>query len=386
MDDTDRAFFSPSYKIARERFLKAAEQASARVISFPLDLQGREDEELFIDVAWLGSKAPERVVFHSSGVHGVEGFAGSAIQLQFLSVATKLPDDTAVVIIHIVNPYGMSWLRRWNENNVDLNRNCLTDALWETYAKNVNSVYGAFEHFLLPTSEPLVWSVDFWTSAIYYVGYYGFNTIKQGVAGGQYHLPKGLFYGGNEIEKGIKLLFSFLVEHFSNAAHYCHVDVHTGLGAKGHDTLLLSVQQDSEWVEILGDTELMLDASGISYKVHGDIIFGMRSLFAPFEAEGDVGEFSFLNESGATREQRKSTSRSFHEVTQEFGTVDPMSVAKALREENFYYQQNHQLKNHWSKDQLVDTFRINEPEWETSVVQRGKWLLQRVIGHVIKLK
>jgi len=112
----------------------------------------------------------------------------------------------------------------------------------------------------------------------------------------------------------------------------------------------------------------------------------MRSLFAPFEAEGDVGEFSFLNESGATREQRKSTSRSFHEVTQEFGTVDPMSVAKALREENFYYQQNQQLKNHWSKDQLVDTFRINEPEWETSVVQRGKWLLQRVIGHVIKLK
>jgi hypothetical protein len=27
------------------------------------------------------------------------------------------------VFVHVVNPYGMAWHRRWNENNVDLNRN-----------------------------------------------------------------------------------------------------------------------------------------------------------------------------------------------------------------------------------------------------------------------
>lgn len=32
-----------------------------------------------------------------------------------------------LIIAHVVNPYGMSWRRRWNENNVDLNRNFLLD-------------------------------------------------------------------------------------------------------------------------------------------------------------------------------------------------------------------------------------------------------------------
>jgi len=327
------------------------------------------------------------VVFHSSGIHGVEGFAGSAIQLQFLSQHPELPDDTAVVIIHIVNPYGMSWHRRWNENNVDLNRNCLSDALWETHAKIINNEYLALEHFILPQSEPLIWSVDYWTAAIYYVGYYGFNNVKQAIAGGQYHTPKGLFYGGNEIQKGIKLIYSFLVEHFSNVEHYCHVDVHTGLGPKGHDTLLLSKKQhNSEWLEILGyHVEVTVDASGTGYITKGSFVDGTQTLFAPLESEGDVGEFSFLNEI-STQEQRKRTSRSFQQVTQEFGTLDPMSIVKALREENFYFQQNHQLKNHWSSDQLIAAFRINEPEWETTVLQRGKWLFQRVIGYVNKLK
>jgi hypothetical protein len=31
--------------------------------------------------------------------------------------------DDAVVFVHALNPYGMAWLRRVNENNIDLNRN-----------------------------------------------------------------------------------------------------------------------------------------------------------------------------------------------------------------------------------------------------------------------
>ena len=34
-----------------------------------------------------------------------------------------LPDDVAVLMIHLINPWGTAWMRRVNEDNIDLNRN-----------------------------------------------------------------------------------------------------------------------------------------------------------------------------------------------------------------------------------------------------------------------
>ena len=90
-----------------------------------LDAKGPNGEDLSIDIGWFGSPQPRRAFVHSSGLHGVEGFAGSAIQLQWLTGNYQPPDDGAVVIVHVMNPFGMVWLRRVNENNVDLNYNFL---------------------------------------------------------------------------------------------------------------------------------------------------------------------------------------------------------------------------------------------------------------------
>jgi hypothetical protein len=37
----------------------------------------------------------------------------------------SLPDDVAVLMIHLINPWGTAWIRRVNEDNIDLNRNYL---------------------------------------------------------------------------------------------------------------------------------------------------------------------------------------------------------------------------------------------------------------------
>ena len=60
-----------------------------------------------------------------SGTHGVEGFAGSALQVGLLDegIQNELSPESAVLMIHAINPYGMAHLRRFNEDNVDLNRN-----------------------------------------------------------------------------------------------------------------------------------------------------------------------------------------------------------------------------------------------------------------------
>ena len=53
----------------------------------------------------------EGVLLISSGVHGVEGFAGSAIQLGIVREIETF-SDKCVVMIHAVNPFGFSEYRR----------------------------------------------------------------------------------------------------------------------------------------------------------------------------------------------------------------------------------------------------------------------------------
>src|SRR6266567_3145741 len=119
-------FFCTDYFGARNRFRELVRTVGGRLETISIDAKGPKGEDLSIDIAWFGVATPRRVLLHSSGLHGVEGFAGSAIQLQLLNDLPAIPEDAALIVVHVLNPYGMAWLRRFNENNVDLNRNFLS--------------------------------------------------------------------------------------------------------------------------------------------------------------------------------------------------------------------------------------------------------------------
>ena len=108
--------FSPDYRTARERFRAAARTAGAKLEALPVAGAGPQGEALTVDLAWFGAARPERVLLHSSGLHGLEGFTGSAIQLQALAAPPALPTGTALAFVHVLNPWGMAWRRRpeWN--------------------------------------------------------------------------------------------------------------------------------------------------------------------------------------------------------------------------------------------------------------------------------
>jgi len=115
--------FSPSYATARRKFLDAAAGRGLTVDSRVLDLPGAEGETLAMDVVLDGPADASRMLVVISGVHGVEGFCGSAIQTGVLRLGPPAHPDTAVLHIHAINPYGFSHLRRATQENVDLNRN-----------------------------------------------------------------------------------------------------------------------------------------------------------------------------------------------------------------------------------------------------------------------
>ena len=109
-------YFAPDFKTAQLRFRAAVAARGGELARLPLAATGPDGAALSIDIAWFGAQSPRRVLVHSSGLHGVEGYAGSAIQLQWLDEGLPaLAGDAAIVIAHILNPYGAAWLRRVNE-------------------------------------------------------------------------------------------------------------------------------------------------------------------------------------------------------------------------------------------------------------------------------
>ena len=61
--------------------------------------------KLYIDVIKVGDTKAKKLYLSTSGIHGVEGFAGSAIQLSLLNNLETLSDDVCLLFFHILMPY-----------------------------------------------------------------------------------------------------------------------------------------------------------------------------------------------------------------------------------------------------------------------------------------
>src|SRR5690606_23379879 len=100
------------------------------------------------DIARIGPADAERVLLLVSGTHGVEGYCGSGCQLALLDLGVfdRLPEGTAVVLVHAINPYGFAWRQRLTEGHVDLNRNFVD------FAKPLpeNPDYNVLDPYLIP--------------------------------------------------------------------------------------------------------------------------------------------------------------------------------------------------------------------------------------------
>ena len=120
--------FAQSYAEAREKFLAAGRARGARLFRHvhPSE-RGAQGEELSIDLAQIGDERSPALLLLTSGTHGVEGFCGSGCQVALLHDDTFQAAvercDASVLMLHALNPYGFSHLRRANEDNADLNRN-----------------------------------------------------------------------------------------------------------------------------------------------------------------------------------------------------------------------------------------------------------------------
>ena len=347
-------YFSRDYRTARDRFRQAAEAKGARLESLLLTARGPAGEDLTIDIAWFGTESPRRVLLHSSGLHGVEAFAGSAIQLRLLEDLPAIPDDTALVFAHVLNPFGMTWLRRFNENNVDLNRNFLASG--EKYEGRPEGYVDLYD-FLNPTSLPRI--ETFTAKAAWLILRHGRPTLEEAVVTGQYDYPEGLFFGGNEPEEGAALYQDFLARRLGGAERVFAIDIHTGLGPFGEDTVLVSEEAHPRLRELLGDRveAFSTAADNVAYRIRG----GLHEM-VPRVLEGAEVDF----------------------VGQEFGTYGSVRVLHSLRNENFGYHHDRDARETACKGHLRDTFYPDNEEWGRKVLARGRELFDSVLEILVR--
>lgn len=360
--------FSLQYEEARQKFRTYSQNWESH--SIPIV---SKDEDLTIDITILRGDKPG-VIIHSSAQHGVEGYAGSAIQLAYLQSLQDTEDSPAerptIVLVHAINPYGMKHYRRVNENNVDLNRNAINnfDAFIKERDPNIAG-YEDFKEFLSPVnSDRSYWEMQtkWFVNAVYLLYREGFMKLKTTMVAGQYHDPYGFSYGGKQLEPSLKYLFNFVHDRFSHEENIVWIDVHTGLGRFGKDTLVFekekSVDYFNKW--FCKSCEHIVSQEVSNKEAMGGYELTRGTLHSYFQK---------LYKDRTT-------------ILQEFGTLPSILVARSLiLEQEIHFSSSSdddEIMKKIGRKLMQQSFYPQSQEWRKSIVQRGISLLHQAIEFV----
>ena len=351
------SYFSHDYAEARAKFLKAAEACDAKITSYENPALGPNGEKLTTDVAWLGPANAKKVIITISATHGVEGFAGSAIQSGWFETGEALKNlrpDMALLAIHANNPYGFAWLRRFNEDNIDVNRNFIDfdEKLPE------NKGYDELAKALCPTK----WTFLVRTLTLLRIGIYkeihGEPATQKATSHGQYHYPKGIFYGGSKPTLSRSNLFEILETALKNVEFAAVVDIHTGLGECAADEEICNlskadsarINKAKEWYG-LGCKSPELDGDkSVSGGVKGNCVRGIVEKFPDKMVTG---------------------------ISLEFGTQPALKALTAVRADTWlqFYGDQNSIKGREIKQQIRDAFYCDDPNWKNTIFEKGVEIL-----------
>ena len=341
-------FFSATYAEARTKFLEACMDRGLKVDSHLNDrAKGAEGEDLYMDVARIGPEEANKILIISSGTHGGEGFCGSGVQIGMLKteMLKNLPEDTAVLLIHAINPYGFSHVRRVNEDNIDLNRNFLD------YDEPLpaNPDYDDVHSLLLPDD----WDGPARAAAEAEIGKYisekGLAAFQAAVTGGQHIHADGLFFGGFGPSWTNKTLRAVVATHAGNCSHLAMLDFHTGLGPYGY-----------------GEPIYVGDPAGLSRALdwYGDDVTSPEAGTSSSAIVCGTINFGIC----------ESAPKASHTcVALEYGTIPVLEVLEALRADNWLYIKGDLESDQGKaiKKQVHDAFYCDADDWKEMIWERG---------------
>ncbi|MEO7468932.1 MAG: DUF2817 domain-containing protein [Sphingobium limneticum] len=223
--------FVESYDEARHAFRASMETLGGRLESATIPGVGAQGEELTIDWAVIGPAGASGTLLSISGVHGAEGHAGSAAQRAFAALLDPrdLGDECNVVMIHALNPWGVSHGHRVDADNVDLSRNFGDfDAMLR-----LNPDYALIHDIVCPDrwDDGLLGRVRALFQSL--TGELGAAAALTAFTGGQHSHPEGVGFGGVRPSPSHRVFKHIVDTEFTACRRMAYLEWHTGFGDYG---------------------------------------------------------------------------------------------------------------------------------------------------------
>jgi hypothetical protein len=368
-------YFHETYEDCRAAFLKKAAQLAQQyngveVLGIPLP--GITDSNLIIDCCYIPAQGNSHsLLILSSGVHGIEGFTGSAVQLMVMQelLTPGHLGSMGVLLIHGLNPYGFKYSRRVTENNVDLNRNCaIEESLFDTHSEGygklndmLNSEGTANDRNLRNRHFHLIVARKILNESM--------RVLRQAILQGQYEYPEGVYFGGKKIEPQIIALTPILQEKLIPYSRILTIDLHTGFGKNGTMHLFPNPVEDAV------------------------IKTGMEELFSGYPIDwGDSQDFYTILGSFVDYVGSLAPGKTYYPMAFEFGTLDSQKTFGSIRSLHNMILENqgfrHGYKNKKTeakiKEDFLEMFYPSDNAWRSKVIGDAKCILELVLERLGK--
>lgn len=206
-----------------------------------LDFSLSSQDNLLCQTGWIGNLDAEAVLVVIGGTHGIEGFTGTAVQVDWMKMIAdglvQLPDHTAMLMINALNPWGYANCRRCDDQGIDVNRNFIDFS----QQLPVNPGYEELQPLLgLRDREARATAMNDYCHRV------GQRFYEIAFSGGQFNDPAGPFYGGHGPSFSRQVIEA-LIEHYCLAKRrLAVVDVHTGLGPYGYGEVICDHPLDTD--------------------------------------------------------------------------------------------------------------------------------------------
>jgi predicted deacylase len=342
-----------TYEASRARFCAglAAVQAiwpAAQLHSH--NLTGEAD----LSIDWISAEAQtqkERVLLVTTGEHGIEGFVGSALLQLFMEEYLPQLDlqNTGILLVHAINPWGMKHRRRVNGHNVDLNRSFVHDF---APLADSNPDYDLLYRLLNPSSplRAVSWQITtFVVQAVTNLARYGMGRLREATLKGQFNHPEGIYFGGQSPQEETQIMMGLYEQAISGYNQMLTIDLHTGYGPRDQMTLVASAQEKMTSAEMTAK-------------------FGIPNVAAAnpeefYSIQGDMIEYLY------TLMKEKFPGKHFYAATCEFGSFGDSTLAvirslyTSVFENRLFQHGGSASAKSWMEREYTELFAPTPPDW-----------------------
>lgn len=252
------------------------------------------------------------------------------------------------MLIHAVNPYGMAWSRRVDQDNIDVNRNFVDFA----EGRPANEHYAAIDHLLNPDGDVLDLDDRSWLDELWaFAAEVGPGEAFRAITGGQYDVPHGVQYGGQVPAWSRRTLEDIWRRHLDGARAMFNLDLHTGVGPCGGLTIFQTADVGDPSAEIAArwfPTVLRFDRPGTSDPLQAGVL-------------------------GPGLEAAVSDDLLCVPIVVEFGTLPDDAVLAAMRADNWLHVHGdpRSAEGERIRARTRAAFFVDDDGWRTSVADQG---------------